>query len=172
MGDSCGPQRAYSGQMHKNLRRLRLKQLDAMLNRFRELSAVTGVPRRGWIRELRAALGMTAEQLAARMQISQSTLTALEQSEAEERITLKSLQKAARALDCELVYALVPVVPLEDMLRSRLHHVAKERLERTAHTMTLEGQTVSRDESTRQLSELITELMEKPPRNLWHPRGV
>lgn len=70
-------------------------------------------PANGWIQAIRTSLGMTSRQLAARIECSQSTLAALEKSEAEDRITLQSLRKVADALDCDLQYVLVP--------RSSLH---------------------------------------------------
>ena len=42
------------------------------------------------------------------MGVTQPTVQRLELSEAEGAIQLKSLRRAAEALDCDLVYALVP----------------------------------------------------------------
>jgi hypothetical protein len=45
------------------------------------------------------------------------SVTELERNEAEERITLATLRRAAEALDCTLVYAIVPNKPLEAMVQ-------------------------------------------------------
>lgn len=65
-------------------------------------------PRQGWIHEIRKALMMTTTQLAERLGVHQTTISRLERSEAESRITLGKLEKAANALDCELRYIIVP----------------------------------------------------------------
>ena len=87
-------------------------QLD---ERFRELGPATRYtpPVRGWIKALREALGMSTAQLAKRLGIKQPSLVALEQSEAKGTIELATLRRVAEALDCTLVYALVPNKPLE-----------------------------------------------------------
>src|SRR5271155_2214754 len=87
-------------------------QLDS---RFKELASGKGYapPVRGWIRAIREALGMSMEQLAERLKIKQPSLVALEQSEAKGSIELATLRRVAEALDCTLIYALVPHKPLE-----------------------------------------------------------
>ena len=51
---------------------------------------------------------MTVRDLGRRLGIASSSVTRLEQREREGAITLAALRKAAAALDCELVYAVVP----------------------------------------------------------------
>jgi predicted DNA-binding mobile mystery protein A len=83
------------------------KHLDA---RFRALGSANryASPNRGWIKAIREALGMTTVQLAKRLGVKQPSVTALEQSEAKGTIELATLRRVAEALDCVLVYALVP----------------------------------------------------------------
>ncbi len=71
-------------------------------------------PSRGWLKAIREALGMTTAQLGQRLGVVQSRVVAIEQAEAKGTVTLNSLEKAAQALDCRLVYALVPRQSLED----------------------------------------------------------
>ena len=87
-------------------------QLDA---RFREFGPGKryAPPVRGWIKAIRDALGMSMEQLAERLKIKQPSLATLEKSEAKGTIELATLRRVAEALDCTLVYALVPNKPLE-----------------------------------------------------------
>ena len=93
-------------------------QLD---ERFRELGPATryAAPVRGWIKAIREALGMSTAQLAKRLGIKQPSLVALEQSEAKGSIELATLRRVAEALDCTLVFALVPDKPLESTVRGR-----------------------------------------------------
>ena len=83
--------------------------------RFKELGPVTrySPPVRGWIKAVREALGMTTAQLAKRLGMKQPSVVAIEQSEAKGTIELATLRRVAEALDCTLVYALVPNKPLE-----------------------------------------------------------
>jgi predicted DNA-binding mobile mystery protein A len=152
--------------MTKSLRNLRIRQLDEALAQYREVSKAPP-PRGGWIKELRQALRMTAAELGKRLTVSQSAISQLEEGEAEGTITLNSLRKAARALGGELVYAIVPHGTLEEMLRAQLYRVATERIDRTRHTMALEDQRVDDAGGKKQLEELLADLTEKPPRNLW-----
>lgn len=92
----------------------------------------------GWIRAIREALGMSATQLARRIGVAQPTLTKLEQSEAAGRIQLDSLRRVAAALDCDVVYALVPRRPLQEMVEARRLLVAGREYARAAHSIALE----------------------------------
>jgi predicted DNA-binding mobile mystery protein A len=74
-------------------------------------------PVRGLIKAIREALGMTTAQLAKRLDVKQPSVVAIEQSEAKGTIELATLRRVAEALDCTLVYALVPNKPLEAAVR-------------------------------------------------------
>ena len=99
-------------------------------------------PPRGWIKAIREALGMSTAQLARRMGISQPGVVVLEQSEALAHIKLETLQRAAAAMNCRLVYALVPEEPLETMVRKRAQLIAMQHLGAVEHSMRLEAQGV------------------------------
>jgi predicted DNA-binding mobile mystery protein A len=62
----------------------------------------------GWLRAVRQVVGLPVNEVARRLGVRRFEVFRLEQSEMESRIRLATLQKAARGLDCELVYALVP----------------------------------------------------------------
>jgi predicted DNA-binding mobile mystery protein A len=97
-------------------------------------------PPKGWVRALRDALGMTGAQLGSRMEIRPQTVEAIEKSEASGTIQLSTLRRAAEALDCTLVYALVPNRSLEATLSERARKIASHELQRVAHSMRLEAQ--------------------------------
>ncbi|MBB3237030.1 mobile mystery protein A [Phyllobacterium endophyticum] len=115
------------------------KRLD---ERLRVLQPAEGfrAPPKGWVRALRDALGMTGAQLGARMGIRPQTVEAIEKSEASGTIQLSTLRRAAEALDCTLVYALVPNASLETAVNERARKIALRELKRVAHTMRLEAQ--------------------------------
>src|SRR4051812_2500394 len=100
-------------------------------------------PPKGWVRGLRDALGMTGVQLARRLGVRPPSVAALEASEQNGTIQLKTLRRAAEALDCTLVYALVPNDSLEGAVRARARRIALRELGRVAHTMKLEAQETS-----------------------------
>src|ERR1700694_2023283 len=76
-------------------------------------------PMKGWIKAIREALGMTAEQLGRRLGVKQPSVIQAEKSEARGSIELATLRRVADALDCTLVYAFVPKKPLEETVRAR-----------------------------------------------------
>jgi predicted DNA-binding mobile mystery protein A len=97
-------------------------------------------PPKGWVRAIRDALGMSGAQLAQRIGVSAQTVDALEKSEAAGTLQLKNLRRLAEAMDCRLVYALVPNKPLTQMVDERAREIALYDLSRVAHTMRLEAQ--------------------------------
>jgi predicted DNA-binding mobile mystery protein A len=124
-------------------------------------------PPRGWIRALRDALGMTTRQLGWRMGKAQSVVVKMEQGEARDSVSLATLRQAAEALDCTLVYALVPNRPIDEMLRARAAEVASQQLARASHTMALENQSLDREAQEAERERLIDALLRGPPARLW-----
>lgn len=140
--------------------------LDHQFDRIRSLDALRR-PSKGWLRAIRDALGMTTRQLAKRSGVSQPNISLLEKSEAQDSITLGKLREAAEALDCELVYALVPRRPLEETVRQRASQIAEKKLSRLNHTMRLEAQALNEKDLERERERLIDELLRSKPSRLW-----
>lgn len=141
------------------------KQLDKRFDLLRPVSNFARPPR-GWLRAIREALGITSAQLAARLHVSQSRVSALERAEADDSVTLATLRRAAEALDSTLVYALVPRQRLETLLMERARAVADEKLSRVNQTMQLEDQGLSPEELDSERERLSRELAQNP-RRLW-----
>src|SRR5665213_1156088 len=127
--------------------------------RFKALGPITrySPPVRGWIKAVRESLGMTTAQLAKRLRMKQPSVVAIEQSEAKGTIELATLQRVAEALDCALVYALVPNKPLEDTVRDRARAFSRRRRGPVEHSMLLEDQKVERHDSEARLDEIVRE---------------
>jgi predicted DNA-binding mobile mystery protein A len=124
-------------------------------------------PPKGWLRAIRDALGMTTTQFARRLSVSQPRVIALEKSEVSGSVTLDSLQRAAEALGCRFVYALVPERPLAETVEKRAELVANRQLASVQHSMSLEDQTVKDKKAGDNLRrQFIEELMRRPAR-LW-----
>ena len=123
-------------------------------------------PPKGWIRAIRDALGMTGVQFAKRLRIRPQSVDALEKSEANGSIQLKTLRRAAEALDCTLVYALVPNASLEDAVRARARKIATRELGRVAHTMKLEAQGTGDANLEARIEAYIRDVLKD--RDLWN----
>ena len=141
------------------------KQLDKRFRTIRSLNDFARPPK-GWVRAVRDALGMTTAQLGERLQVSQSRASGIERAEADESITLATLRRAAEALDCTLVYALVPRQSLEESVMQRARERADMKLARIDHTMRLENQAVDHEELNSAREQLARSLAENP-RRLW-----
>ena len=142
------------------------RQLDQRLSVLRDTQALTR-PSRGWIKAIREALGMTTAQLATRLGVSQPRVVAIEKAEAQKAITLDSLERAAHALDCRLVYTLVPRKPLEELVEERAKARARQRLQVTSHSMALEAQSVTGPDEEEQRKRLTQKLLENAGSELW-----
>ena len=141
-------------------------QLDRSFAALGPLSASVRPPK-GWVRAIRDALGMTTAQLARRLDVSQPRIVELEKSEVSGGVALKTLQRAAQALGCRLVYVLVPERPLAETLRERAETIADRRATGVRHTMSLEGQSAHGAAAEMRLRQkLIDELLRRPAR-LW-----
>ncbi len=152
--------------MKPKQRHLMLEQLDATLEPLAFLRTVQR-PVRGWLRAIRDAVGMSGRQFAARLGVSSAWISKLEKNELHGAVTLKTMQQAAEALDCEFVYAIVPRDSLSGMVRHRAEQVARKRMAGVAHTMLLEDQQLEATEQHKALSREIEELMREMPRELW-----
>ena len=86
---------------------LQRRQLDAQLGADARLLE-TEQPESGWLFAIRKSLGMQTRQFARLLRITPQAASAIERSEREGTITLASLRKAADALNCDVVLALVP----------------------------------------------------------------
>jgi predicted DNA-binding mobile mystery protein A len=123
-------------------------------------------PPKGWVRAIRDALGMAGVQFAKRLKIRPQSVEALEKSEANESIQLKTLRRAAEALDCTLVYALVPNTSLEGAVRESARKIAMRDLGRVAHTMKLEAQGTGDANLETRIEAYIRDVLKE--RDLWN----
>lgn len=147
------------------------KQLERRLAPLRSMQLIS--PPRGWIKAIRESLGMTARQLAARVGTVHSRVLAIEQAEVRGAITLETLRKAAASMNCSLVYALVPIEPLDDIVRARATEKAQGNMARLDHTMRLENQALLKTDLNAEQQRIVDEILAGPLRSLWDdgPRG-
>lgn len=142
-----------------------LKQLDRQLASLKEKDCL--MPRQGWVRTIRKALGMTIRQLAKRLSVVPSRVVKIEASEMEGGVTLRTMQSVAEAVDCRFVYSFIPNSTLEEMLKAQARKVALMQVSRAAHSMDLEAQSVEEKWLLEQVEDEIQELLRKSWKHLW-----
>jgi len=133
------------------------------------LDPIRARPRSGWIRAIRTALGMSQAVLARRLGVSAAAVNKLENAEVHGGITVTKLEEVARALDCELVYALVPRTTLEETVDKQAHQLAGELLGYAARTMALEDQGISDTRVSETLDRYADDLIMRG--NVWTTRS-
>ena len=139
--------------------------LDRRMTGLRPFASLAVRPQQGWVRALREALGMSAAELGQRMGVTDDAVLKLEASERLGRIRLDTLERAAQALDCELVYALVPRRPLNEMVERQASALVGATLTTVQHTMLLEDHSVPHDVTAEQFREQVREVRDQP--GLW-----
>jgi predicted DNA-binding mobile mystery protein A len=108
---------------------------------------------------------MSGVRFAKRMRVSPQTAESIEKSEASGSIQLSTLRRAAEALDCTLVYALVPKASLDETVKKRARMIALRDLQRVAHTMKLEAQETGDTDIEAQIEGYIRDVIRD--RDLW-----
>jgi len=149
-----------------NKKKLIREQLEISLQRLAPLQSVN-TPQKGWVRAIRNALGMTAKQLARRLAITQQAVARIEKDELSGSVAIKTMRRVAEGLDCIFVCGFVPRVSLEATLRKQAQKIAAIRLVKASQTMSMEDQALSQKENQKVLSEMLDELIDKLPSNLW-----
>ncbi|MCY3563082.1 MAG: mobile mystery protein A [bacterium] len=151
----------------KHPRALARHRMDERYRRLDPLSQMLR-PHRGWIRAVRDALGMSGAELGHRLGISQQRVAALEQAEIQLSIQLDTLERAAAALNCHLVYALVPRTSLTEAVKAQARSKATQILLRAAHHSRLENQAGS-DSLDARIEDLAETFVDR--RGLWNDSG-
>jgi predicted DNA-binding mobile mystery protein A len=118
-------------------------------------------PRSGWIRAVRTALGMSQDAVAQRLGVTRAAVTGLERAERDGAITIAKLFEVAAALDCTLVYALVPNTSLEQTVQRQAARVVDRRLEYVNATMALEDQAVGTAQQDYIRADQIAEIIQR-----------
>ena len=122
-------------------------------------------PHRGWVRAIRESLGMSATDLGRRMGISSQAVADLEKNELRSAVQLDTLERAAEAMGCEVVYAIVPRGSLENIVNQRAREKAERILQTAGHHARLEDQSVSAAARAEELDDLTRDLLGR--RDLW-----
>lgn len=92
---------------------------------------------------------MTTRQMARRVGVSAVSISSLERSERAGTVQLDTLRRAADALNCDLVYALVPRDSLDETVVRQARIIAEHEVLRVDRTMRLEDQADDRDQAAK-----------------------
>jgi len=88
-------------------------------------------PPEGWLRAMRLAVGIPAEEIADQMGFTPRMVFQTERAEQKRNITLDRLERMARAVGCDLVYGLVP---WERSLEDRAMELVEREMWRKRYT--------------------------------------
>lgn len=128
------------------------------------------LPPSGWVKAIRGSLGLSIRQLAERVGVGHGSINQLEKREPKKRVTLESLENAARAMDCKVVYAIVPReggATLDDVIRNRAVAAASKILKEVSHTMKLEAQGTSDKQVQNEIKRIANQLIESGDNRIW-----
>lgn len=113
---------------------------------------------------------MSQSVLAKRLGVSSAAVDKLEHAELDGGITVAKLAQVAAALDCEVVYALVPNTSLNDTVSTQAHKRAARLLGYAARTMALEAQDVAEDRQQEAIDRYALDLIHSG--GLWREEQV
>jgi predicted DNA-binding mobile mystery protein A len=142
------------------------EQLDKKLDSLKTFSSA-GMPKQGWIKTIREALGLSARQLGEKTGIDQSRISRLENAEKDGSLKLSSLQKIAKGLNMRFVYAFVPEESLEQMVRVQAKKIALKKFNQLNNTMRLEKQGLSGEERKKALEDMVEQILIDQPKDFW-----
>ncbi|MDE0119046.1 MAG: mobile mystery protein A [Bdellovibrionales bacterium] len=157
--------------MKINKKKLKNQRLiiERKINPWKKLRAERRPPS-GWLKAVRGALGINTRQLAKKCGVQHSSILKIEKSEVQGKASIESLKKIASAMNCQLVYAIVPKIgynSLEKIIDHQAEILAHKLIKKADHTMQLEAQGTSSREIKNQIKKLAKELKDKMDSRIW-----
>ena len=146
-----------------SIKNIVITQYQRRVNNAASAAGNLAVPKEGWIRTVRKALGMSGAQLARRAAISNT-----EKAELVGGVTLKNMQQMAEGLGCRFVYAIVPEKQLEDILDAQARKKALDIVNRTNKHMALESQSLSSEQIEYEIKRLQQDYLKEHFTDLWN----
>lgn len=140
--------------------------LDRTLRAFKDAAAVP-LPAQGWLKAIRNALAMSVDQLAARVGMTPAALAELEEAEASGHAPLRDVVRVAAALDCKLVYGLVPQGTLKDLIEQQVRKIAQKRVGYMEELMRQHGHSLDAKEIGHHVEEFSRIILTHIPGSLW-----
>jgi predicted DNA-binding mobile mystery protein A len=106
--------------MRERERNYARKRLDLEMRSYRQAGREKN-PTNGLLRAVRQTMHVPVAEIAEKMGVCKSVVLDLEAREPKNTITLKSMSRMAQAMDCKVVYGIVPNggKKLEDLVEER-----------------------------------------------------
>lgn len=139
--------------------KMELVRLDQVSKLIAEGRGTPPVPKGGWLRSIRTALGMSVVAAAGRAKVTPMAWTAAERREASGTISLETLRKFLGALGYSLSYVPTAEETLEEKLRKRAFEFAKNETLEIRSTMALEDQAPGKDFTERTIKERAEDII-------------
>ncbi len=146
-------------------------QKDIIQQKLKRLAKLDEpAPPTGWIRALRGSLGLSIRQLAERVGVHHGSINQIEKREPFKKVTLESLEKVAQAMDCKVIYAVVPKnlnLSIDEIIEHNANRAAGQILEKVAHTMQLESQGTSKKLKQQAVRDLVRQMIDSNDPRIW-----
>lgn len=141
---------------------------DKVNSAFHQLAPLDTMPKEGWIRTVRKALGMSGVQLARRLNLTKMRVSQAERDELSGGVSLKTMRSMAEAMDCKFVYAIIPQSEVEVLIKTQATAKARQLVQSASTHMALEAQSLSKDQLAFEVDRIAKEIIEKMPSDLWN----
>jgi predicted DNA-binding mobile mystery protein A len=130
---------------------------------------VIEVPAQGWLKTIRAALGLSGAELARKIGVSRSQIAQSEANEQSGTVTINTMIALAKAMGCEFKYAIVPAQgkTVNDLILAQALKRARVLGLRTQQHMVLEHQGLREEALDLQINQLAERLMLEMPSDFW-----
>ncbi len=151
----------------RNKRKLMLEQLDIRVLPFIGTKEVI-IPNRGWIHNIRTSLNMTMAQLGRKLNVTRQGIKRIEQSEENGTISLRRLDKVAKAMGLQMVYCIIPKEEsFENFVHLKAEKLARKIVFMTNKNMELEDQGIGDLKINKAISDLTEEIKVEMKKSLW-----
>jgi predicted DNA-binding mobile mystery protein A len=147
-------------------------KVNQAVSQFGSLSMLPnrGLPKEGWLRTVRTALGMSGTQLAKKLGVTKARVSKVERAEPYGSVTLNTVQVMAEAMDCKFVYAIVPKQNVEDVIKARAVEKARAQVKAASTHMALEAQSLSQEQLEFEIERIAAQIMDKLPSDFWNDK--
>ena len=145
-------------------------QYQSIVDNAARSAAALQMPREGWLRTVRKALGMSGAQLAEKMNVTRARVAQAENAEPSGGVTLKSMQATAEAMGCRFVYAIVPPQRIKDIVSAQARKKATAIVATAGKHMALESQALSKKQISQEVERLTRDFVHEMPPDLWRDK--
>ena len=150
-----------------SLHKVVIKQYQDLVDKAAASTKEVSTPPEGWLCTVRKALNMPVSKLAKRLRVGRATIYQAEKGELTGSVTLKTLNKIAQAMNCRLVYAIVPESDVHSLIKSQAKLMAQTIVHQANVHMALEDQSLSQADVEREIERLTHKIMNEDDSELW-----